>query len=112
MKSEFVFINYYGKPYQKSTHIINNYWKPVLKELGIKYRDLRQLRHTHAILSLIARDNPHDVARRLGHTSLQMLFNRYAKFLNVREEESNLSKLFESDSKSVTISLQNKKQSL
>ncbi len=81
LKNDFVFINSYGKPYHKTTSLVKNYWKPSLKELGIRYRDLRQLRHTHAILSLIAGDNPHDIAKRLGHSSLQMLFNRYAKFL-------------------------------
>ena len=80
MKSDFVFITSYGKPYHKSTHLIKNYWRPALKELGIKYRDMKQLRHTHAILSLIAGDNPHDAAKRLGHTSLQMLFTKYARF--------------------------------
>ena len=37
-----------------------------------------------------------------------MLFNRYTKFLNVKKEEPNLSKLFKGESKSVTILLQNK----
>ncbi len=32
-----------------------------------------------------------------------MLFNRYSKFLNVKKEEPNLSKLFKDESKSVTI---------
>jgi len=39
------------------------------------------MRHTFAVLSLIAGDNPHDVAKRMGHTSLQMLFQRYARFI-------------------------------
>jgi integrase len=92
MKSDFVFLNYYNKPFVSSEHIVKRYWKPALKELGIEYRPLKQLRHTHAILSLIAGDNPHDIAKRLGHTSLQMLFNKYAKFLKAETEPSKLEK--------------------
>ena len=81
--------------------------RPALKELGIKYRDMKQLRHTHAILSLIAGDNPHDVAKRLGHTSLQMLFTKYARFLKGEEKESKLGDLFnQAHQKPVTIPLQ------
>ena len=48
------------------------------------------MRHTHAILSLIAGDNPHDVAKRLGHKDLQTLFTRYAKFLKSPFQETKL----------------------
>ncbi len=106
MKGSFVFLTFYNKPFHKTAHINNNYWKPSLKELGIKYRPMRQLRHTHAILSLIAGDNPHDIAKRLGHTSLQMLFNKYARFLKGDNSESRLENLFaKSQEKDVTISL-------
>jgi len=54
MKSEFLFLTRYGRPYTDTNWILKNYWKPALKELGIRYRTLYQLRHTHAILSLIA----------------------------------------------------------
>jgi integrase len=98
MKSEFVFLNYYGKPYHKSSTIIKNYWRPALKELGLRYRVLYQLRHTHAILSLIAGDNPHDVAKRLGHKDLKTLFTRYAKFLKSTFKPTNLETFLNIDS--------------
>ena len=91
MKSEFIFINQYNKPYTSSLSITNSYWKHALKELGIIYRPMYQMRHTHTILSLIAGDNPHDVAKRLGHTSLQMLFQRYGKYINGVVSQSKLS---------------------
>ena len=91
MKSEFIFINQYNKPYTSSFSITTNYWKPALKELGIIYRPMYQMRHTHAILSLVAGDNPHDVAKRLGHSSLQMLFQRYGKYINGMLNKSKLS---------------------
>ncbi len=104
MKSDFIFLNYYGKPYVSSENITRKYWKPALKELGIQYRVLYQLRHTHAMLSLIAGDSPHDVAKRLGHTSLQMLFNRYARFLKKEEKDTKLEDLINPKSNSLTIS--------
>jgi len=98
LKSDFVFINYQGQPYTKSANINDSYWKPLLKKLGIRYRDMYQMRHTHAILSIIAGDNPHDVAKRLGHTSLQMLYQHYGKFLNTNIVTTKIDTLFNNDS--------------
>ena len=84
LKSEFIFLNKYGKPYTSSGNIIRDYWKPALKKLGIEYRIPYQCRHTFAVLSLKLGDDPEDVAKQLGHTSLQMLFSRYARFIKNR----------------------------
>jgi len=84
LKSEFIFLNKYGNPYTSSGNIIRDYWKPALKKLGIEYRIPYQCRHTFAVLSLKLGDDPEDVAKQLGHTSLQMLFSRYARFIKNR----------------------------
>jgi integrase len=94
MKSEFVFLTGEGLPYHKAKYIIDKCWKPALRTLGIEYRDMYQLRHTHAIQSLIVGDNPHDVSKRLGHSSLQVTFSKYAKFLPEETKPSMLEHIF------------------
>ncbi|WP_041223650.1 hypothetical protein [Deferribacter desulfuricans] len=70
----------------------------MLKKSGIRYREIRQLRHTHAILSILAGDNPHDIAKRMGHSNLLTFFNGYAKYLKEYQSESKLTKfLFSND---------------
>lgn len=101
----FIFLNSDGKPYTSSHSIIRYYWKPVLKKLGIEYHIPYQCRHTFAVLSLKLGDDPEDVAKQLGHTSLQLLFTRYARFIKNRaKRESKFAG-------SVTISARNKKAS-
>lgn len=90
----FVFTTSTGHEYVSAFHIIKRCYKPALNELGIKYRHMRQSRHTHAVLSLIAGDTPHDVAARLGHTSLQMLFQKYARFIKNMQKRSKLNDMF------------------
>lgn len=94
MKSEFVFLTGEGEPYHKAKYIIDKCWRPAMKILGIEYRDMYQFRHTHAIQSLIAGDNPHDVSKRLGHSSLQVTFTKYAKFLPEETMPSMLGNIF------------------
>ncbi|MGA1846869.1 Arm DNA-binding domain-containing protein [Deferribacter abyssi] len=104
MKSEFMFLNKDGKPYTSSKSIVQYYWRPALKRLGIRYRQLYQTRHTYAVLSLIAGENPHYVAKQMGHSNMQMLFQRYARYIeNFRPETSRFANF-------VTISLHSKNQ--
>ncbi|MGE4266292.1 MAG: DUF3596 domain-containing protein [Deferribacterales bacterium] len=86
LRSEFIFVNRQGQPYTSSGNIIKLYWKPVLKKLGIEYRIPYQCRHTFAVLSLKEGDDPEDVAKQLGHTSLKMLFTHYARFIKNRKK--------------------------
>lgn len=89
MKSDFMFLNQYGKPFKSSGKILCQHWKPALKRLGIKYRSIYQTRHTYAVLSLIAGENPHYVSKQLGHVNMQMLFTKYARYIeNYKHTES------------------------
>ncbi len=92
--SSYVFTTQYAVAYRKQSHIITRYWKPCLNDLSIAYREMCQTRHTHAVLSLVAGDNPHDVAQRLGHTSLQMLFQKYARFIKGMQKKSKIENIF------------------
>ncbi|WP_277655979.1 site-specific integrase [Seleniivibrio woodruffii] len=86
LRSEFIFVNKQGKPYTSSGNIIKLYWKPVLKKLGIEYRIPYQCRHTFAVLSLKEGDDPEEIAKQLGHTTLKMLFTHYARFIKNRKK--------------------------
>lgn len=79
-KSKFVFCNSEGEPID-----LNNFtkrvWYPLLRHLGLPLRRPYQMRHTAATLWLAAGENPEWVARQLGHTSTEMLFKTYSRFI-------------------------------
>lgn len=94
LRSEFIFINKYGDPYTSTGNIIRDYWKPALKKLGISYRIMYQCRHTFASLSLLAGDPPAKVSKQLGHTTQQMVWRRYAKYIkDDRKTDSRFSQM-------------------
>lgn len=59
----------------------NRAWIKVLKELGLAYRNPYQTRHTTATLWLGAGENASWIARQMGHTSTEMLFTTYARYV-------------------------------
>ncbi|ADD67428.1 integrase family protein [Denitrovibrio acetiphilus DSM 12809] len=77
MKSEWLFLTYENKPFNKTDNIIKTYWKPCLKALGIKYRTLYQTRHTFACLMLDVGENINWLKKMLGHKTLDMILRRY-----------------------------------
>lgn len=78
--SEFVFVNRDGKPLD-SANVANRIWYPLLRYLGLPKRRPYQTRHTAASLWLAAGENPEWVARQLGHSSTQMLFQTYSRYI-------------------------------
>lgn len=56
-------------------------WRPLLKKIGLKYRAPLQTRHTFATLAIDAGENLSWVREMLGHSSLQMIFNVYYKWI-------------------------------
>lgn len=56
-------------------------WRTVLKQLGIEYRSPYQSRHTYCCLLLAAGENATWVARQMGHTSTEMIFTTYGRFV-------------------------------
>ncbi|WP_428386071.1 Arm DNA-binding domain-containing protein [Nevskia ramosa] len=56
-------------------------WCPLLRHLGLKPRRPYQMRHTCATLWLAAGENPQWIARQLGHTTTEMLFRTYSRFV-------------------------------
>ena len=55
-------------------------WRAALRRAGIRYRPMKNTRHTYATLLLMSGCSPYWVAGQMGH-SLQVLLTRYAKWL-------------------------------
>ncbi len=56
-------------------------WHPILRFLGLKSRRAYQTRHTAATLWLSAGENPEWIARQLGHSTTEMLFRVYSRYI-------------------------------
>ena len=79
-KSEFVFCNNEFKPLDV-TNVTRRVWYPLLRYLGLETRNPYQSRHTAATLWLASGEAPEWIARQLGHTSTEMLFKVYSRFV-------------------------------
>ncbi len=79
-KSEFVFCNRDGGPLDY--RLVNRkVWHPLLRFLELKNRPAYQTRHTAATLWLSAGENPEWIARQLGHSTTEMLFRVYSRYV-------------------------------
>ena len=78
--SEYVFCNREGKPIDNK-NFTDRVWSPLLRHLGLKPRRAYQTRHTAATLWLASGEAPEWIARQLGHSSTEMLFRVYSRFV-------------------------------
>ncbi|KPP97822.1 site-specific integrase [Marinobacter sp. HL-58] len=78
--SKFVFCNRLGEPLDHN-NMTKRVWYPLLQALNLKKRRPYQTRHTAATLLLASGENPEWVARVLGHSSTEMLFKVYSRFI-------------------------------
>ncbi len=78
--SDFVFCNREGQPLDHN-NVTKRVWYPILRFLGIKPRRPYQTRHTAATLWLAAGEAPEWIARQMGHTSTEMLFKVYSRYV-------------------------------
>jgi integrase len=78
--SPYVFCNNNGRPLDQN-NTTKRVWYPLLRHLGLKKRRPYQTRHTAATLFLAAGENPEWVARLLGHSSTEMLFKVYSRYI-------------------------------
>ena len=78
--SEYVFCNREGKPIDNK-NFTDRVWSPLLRHLGLKQRRAYQTRHTAATLWLASGEAPEWIARQLGHSSTEMLFRVYSRFV-------------------------------
>jgi len=56
-------------------------WHPLLRHLGLRARRPYQSRHTAATLWLAAGESPEWIARQMGHTTTEMLFRTYSRYV-------------------------------
>ncbi|WP_299769516.1 tyrosine-type recombinase/integrase [uncultured Pseudoteredinibacter sp.] len=80
-----------GQPH-KCARWLNKQFKVAAKQHGINYRRAYNCRHTYASLGLTAGAKPGFLADQLGH-SLEMFFNRYAKYMATEDDLAELEKL-------------------
>ena len=62
-------------------NVTKRVWYPLLEELGLRKRRPYQTRHTAATLWLAAGESPEWIARQMGHTTTEMLFRVYSRFV-------------------------------
>lgn len=79
-KSPYVFCNRDGNPLC-NRNFTNRVWHPLLRYLDLKKRRPYQTRHTAATLWLSSGESPEWIARQMGHTTTEMLFTVYSRFV-------------------------------
>lgn len=78
--SAFVFCNHCGQPLDNK-NFSDRVWYPLLRYLDLEPRRPYQMRHTAATLWLASGEAPEWIARQLGHTSTEMLFRVYSRYV-------------------------------
>jgi integrase len=79
-RSDYVFCNQTGQPLDNK-NFSDRVWYPLLRHLGLDKRRPYQMRHTAATLWLASGEAPEWIARQLGHTSTEMLFRVYSRYV-------------------------------
>jgi len=78
--SDYVFCNLTGQPLDNK-NFSDRIWYPLLRHLDLEKRRPYQMRHTAATLWLASGEAPEWIARQLGHTSTEMLFRVYSRYV-------------------------------
>ena len=94
---EWVFWNREGGPID-AQNFTKRVWRPLLAYLDLEYRRPYQTRHTTATLMLAAGESPEWIARVLGHSSTEMLFKTYSRYVPnlTRQDGSAMARLLAS----------------
>lgn len=80
LDDQLVFATGAGKPIDNG-NFIARVWNPLLRSLNLRVRRPYQMRHTAATLWLAAGEAPEWIARQLGHTTTEMLFRVYSRYV-------------------------------
>ena len=78
--SNYIFIDHSTKSRYR-LNSIRWYWKRACRDAGVRYRPVKQTRHTFASLMLSRGENPMWVAQQLGHSDLKMLRDHYGRWI-------------------------------
>ena len=79
-ENSYVFLNGEGDHYYDIKRIRNTRWKNLLKDVGIEYRTIYQMRHTFATVMIEHGEDILWVSHMLGHTDTSMTLQMYAKY--------------------------------
>lgn len=95
---EYIFTTQYGKPYATMNSVTRYGWRRALTAVGVRYRPIHQCRHTYAVMSIMAQEPIHHIARQMGHSSIQMVVGTYARWVEgyQSQKESKLEKYLHS----------------
>jgi integrase len=95
LAGEYIFVSKVtGSAFNDATSLRQARWIPLLKRLGIPYRQQKNTRHTFAVQMLNSGTMKiMDISRLMGHNSTQMLLTRYAKF--IKSEEIKIEETFD-----------------
>lgn len=106
---ELVFVNKKGKQLDHNL-LTKRIWYPALERLKLRKRTPYQTRHTAATLWLASGENPEWIARQMGHSSTEMLFRTYSKFVPnlTRKDGSAFEKFIDEKIKENNVSADNK----
>lgn len=63
------------------SNVTKRIWTPLLKMLGLEYRRPYETRHTAATLWLASGEAPEYIARQMGHSTTEMLFRVYSRYV-------------------------------
>ncbi len=78
--SKYVFCSRTGEALDYK-NVNNRVWRPLLRHLNLALRRPYQCRHTAATLWLASGESPEWIARQLGHSTTEMLFRVYSRFV-------------------------------
>ncbi|MEW7995362.1 MAG: site-specific integrase [gamma proteobacterium symbiont of Clathrolucina costata] len=78
--SDYVFCTREGQPLDHN-NVTKRVWYPLLRHLDLTPRRPYQSRHTAATLWLASGENPEWIARQMGHSTTEMLFKVYSRFI-------------------------------
>jgi integrase len=79
-RSPYVFTSREGGPIDLD-NLRKRIWYKTLKLARIRPRRMYETRHTFATLMLASGENPHWIARMMGHSSTDMLFKHYSRWI-------------------------------
>lgn len=79
-KFDYVFVNGVGHPLEYN-NVSRRVWHPLLRFLELPRRKAYQTRHTAATLWLASGENPEWIAKQMGHTTTEMLFRVYSRYV-------------------------------
>lgn len=89
---EYVFVNQYGNPFYDYKTIGSIQWTDILKACNLQHRRMYEMRHTCATnLLMSGQYSVNEIASILGHSTPQMLFERYTRNISAERKPFNKS---------------------